>query len=99
MQFSLLNPIDFKSELKTIDEIEKITILESLLKQIDDYSAPNLSFYENDINKLDVFIKLKQELKAKEYNVSEESLLHLPEYHARHCLFDYLVSHICTESE
>jgi len=69
--------------LKTIDQIEKNSILERLSNELELFEAPNLTFYENEIEKLDKLIKLKEELKTKEYNVSEESLLHLPEYHAR----------------
>ena len=80
-----LELINFTSDggLKQLEQIDEIFSLVVMMDELNSYTAPLMANYETDIDKVEELIKLKEELKAKQYTHSEESLQHLPEYHAR----------------
>ena len=69
--------------MKQLEQIDEISDLTSMMDELNSYTAPTLANYEADIDKVVELIDLKEELRAKQYSHSEESLQHLPEYHAR----------------
>ena len=85
MSLSKLELINFTSDggLKQLEQIDEISSLVVMMDELNSYTAPLMANYETDIDKVEELIKLKEELKAKQYTHSEESLQHLPEYHAR----------------
>ena len=87
-----LELINFTSDggLKQLEQIDEISSLVAMMDELNSYTAPLMANYESDIDKVEELIKLKEELKAKQYTHSEESLQHLPEYHAR-LRFDFEV--------
>ena len=69
--------------MKQLEQIDEISDLTSMMDELNSYTAPTMANYEADIDKVVELIDLKEELRAKQYSHSEESLQHLPEYHAR----------------
>ena len=85
LQITQLTPINFVSDggLKQLEQIDQISHLAALMAELNEFTAPNMANYEADIGRVVELISLKEELKEKQYTHSEESLQHLPEYHAR----------------
>ena len=79
----MFNPWNSDGGLKQLEQIDEISSLTCMMEELNSYTSPTLANYEADIDKVVELIDLKEELRAKQYSHSEESLQHLPEYHAR----------------
>lgn len=80
-----LRQIDFVKDggLNTIECIEKISSLDSLYQILRSYSAPKLPYFKSELAAVVEMLDVREEYRIASFNLSEESLQHLPDYKSR----------------
>ena len=85
LQDHQLKYIDFIKDggLNTIESIEKISSLDSLYQVIKMNTSPMLPYFKSELPAVIEMLKVREEFKIASFNLSEESLQHLPDYKSR----------------
>jgi superfamily II RNA helicase len=85
LQETSLELIEFVKEggLNNIECIEKISALEANESILKSLTAPTLPYFNSELPSVIEMLKVRAEYKMASFNLSEESLQHLPEYKSR----------------
>ena len=80
-----LQPLNFVKDfgLNSVDQVEKISLLESLGESLVQNSSPKLPYFEAELDNVAELMEIRNRYKEVAFSLSEESLEHLPDYKSR----------------
>lgn len=80
-----LQPLNFIKDfgLNSVDQVENISLLESLGESLIQNSSPKLPYFEAELDNVAESMEIRNRYKEVAFSLSEESLEHLPDYKSR----------------
>lgn len=84
-------PLNFIKDfgLNSVDQVEKITMLETLSVVLASHSSPQLPYFATELDNVVELLEVREQYKSAAFSLSEESLEHLPDYKSRVNLLRY----------
>ena len=95
-----LEPMNFIRDfgLNSVDQVEKVSMLESLGERLIQNSSPKLPYFAAELENVVELMEIRRKYKEVAFSLSEESLEHLPDYKSRvnllrNCFFIFFLRH------